>query len=418
MPKNILQNKFIIFLLLFTLIQPDYFRSFKQAEIIYAGLTILSGFLLFIYFIQIKESGRISKTIFLICVYSAYIFAVTAITNGNVFNAARLLFFSLLLCVIYNELIHNDKESFIEISNIIFEILIYANLVTILLFPGGIYETFRVVLNVHGNFILRANVNPHFLLGHRNNVIFYILPALAFSFTRSYLVYNKIRSRAVLLFLASWTTVLLTWSANSIVAMFVVTVCLLFTNRENSKIKIINAYTGFFFSVIFFVTIVVFRLQYMFSWFIETLLNKSLTMTGRGDLWNNTFNSIGNNLIFGHGYNSHVQRVIDIGHMNSAHNIYLDLLYRGGIIQLFLFLCITLYIMKKMKKEKDKFSYNIFSVILTGYFVVLSATPLADFHFSLFLGFLILCDNIELINKEPSCPLLKRTSSTKASISS
>ncbi|MBQ7784461.1 MAG: O-antigen ligase family protein, partial [Oscillospiraceae bacterium] len=98
-----------------------------------------------------------------------------------------------------------------------------------------------------------------------------------------------------------------------------------------------------------FISIVLLRLQYYFSYIIEDVLHKNITFTGRTDIWDISINLIKRSPIIGYGVYEGHGFVFYRGQYYYSHNAILEILIQGGAIALIFFIamlvvsCISLY---------------------------------------------------------------------------
>ena len=88
--------------------------------------------------------------------------------------------------------------------------------------------------------------------------------------------------------------------------------------------------------------VVVARVQTYFAAQIEGLLGKSVTMTGRTDLWDTAIPILADSPLFGYGINSQFGAFIPAfkGLLWQAHNQYLQIAYDGGLVAVGLFIAL------------------------------------------------------------------------------
>lgn len=115
----------------------------------------------------------------------------------------------------------------------------------------------------------------------------------------------------------------------------------------------------------------VFKVQFYFESFIWNTFHKSVTFSGRTYIWDKSMEYFMNAPLIGYG-NENVEVTIGKLGINHTHNFLLEILYRGGLIGLFLFLVSFYLIGKKAKQAKGHFSYFIFCGLLTIFLVSLT----------------------------------------------
>lgn len=218
----------------------------------------------------------------------------------------------------------------------VLETLIYINLVTIILFPEGMYDTF---------------FTENFFLGYDNVSITFILPALCVSILYSYLKYDKISWRTIALIIGSFATVFLRKIATSEVMMMIL-IAYLIVPRIFRNTKIFNIFNYIIINIIAFLAIVIGRVQDYFSFLIVDVLGKSLTFTGRTRIWDRNISYIKQNWL-GYGYEEEAIRKLKNDGFAHAHNQILEVLYQGGILLLLSFASIFYFLGKSLMRFKE-----------------------------------------------------------------
>ena len=368
-------NKIFLFILLFINIPPAFFIREDNIAKIFNILQIFMFFICMIkYTLFLKRNKKISF-IFLITVFWG-IFILSTFLNGHgkMHEAIEPLITTFSLCSIYIVNLKKNEE-FIDIASFYFKLLIYINFVTILIFPNGLY-------------LVEGNVNAHYFLGHRNNSVEYILPALLFSIMKDFNKKGKYSVSTFLLLIASVLSVILTWSANAILVLFFV-IAVLFIPLKDRINKCLNIANFSIAYIVLFFSIIVFKLQNHFEWLIVGILHRSLDFTNRVRIWDKTLYWINKSFILGYGFENSEYKELKIYHPNSCHNYLLDFMYMGGIAMVLVLVLIIILTAIKIKKAKDNKICKIIEMFILAYFILGFATPI---HKNvLCIMFLILC---------------------------
>lgn len=140
----------------------------------------------------------------------------------------------------------------------------------------------------------------------------------------------------------SAVSLLLVWSATGLMGLAVALVFLLFfyQRRFQTLFNFVTAQCvgfGLFFSV------VLFRLQNLFAFFIEGVLHKGLSFTGRTEIWDRAITMILNSPFLGYGLGRQgkVYRLRK-GKYYHAHNVFLEVLVEGGVFSLIAYVLLLL----------------------------------------------------------------------------
>lgn len=362
---NIVNKKdlvaFIIILLTFVINIPiPFFQSFSFISKIYKVFQMIFVVVALCHFRNVT-----SIMVAILCYYAIFIFAT--IVNGNSFSQVLQIIRAFVACfnliVVSDYYMKNKSRLFFYSAKLFFFSIIIIELFTIMFYPNGLYET--------------MNANPHYFLGHRNNTIEYILPGLLICGIDKIL--NRKSEHCTLYFVVSFLCVLLTWSANSMVSMFVFLLYFLLKSKK-SFVMIFDYWSMFIMSALASFGIIILKVQHYFEWLIVGILNKSLDFTNRDMIWERALYFIKKSPIFGYGFEHYLVKASKIIHPNSCHNYYLDFLYSGGILMLTTIVVMVIMVGKKLKKVNENEKLNKISKgaigVIIAYFVIWIATPI------------------------------------------
>ena len=355
-----MNSKFMLFLIFFILLKPGSFSEYTAWKNIGNVINILRMFTcVWCLFYFLLRRGKIDKFIlFVILFYCSLLFSTFYFSQSYVnliYEFASILSWIVLFKI--NML--DNKDKFLTTLENTFFILLLINFITIILFPGGFY------LNSSG-------YSGNYFLGYDNNLITYIFPALALSFTNSLNKNDKIGLKSIFLLIISFCSITFTWSATGVVSM-VIMIVLFFAYTINKKNFPIKKYIVVALSL--FIGIVFLRFQNIFSFIIEGWLKKDLTFTGRTYIWDIFIGEIKKSILIGHGIvdSKYLIRTLNAGH---AHNYFLQILYQGGLVTFSMFLGFFFSAINKVKncKEKKYVGIVIFAYLISFIFEAYSLT--------------------------------------------
>ena len=355
-----MNSKFMLFLIFFILLKPGSFSEYTAWKNIGNVINILRMFTcVWCLFYFLLRRGKIDKFIlFVILFYCSLLFSTFYFSQSYVnliYEFASILSWIILFKI--NML--NNKDKFLTTLENTFFILLLINFITIILFPGGFY------LNSSG-------YSGNYFLGYDNNLITYIFPALALSFTNTLNKNGKIGLKSIFLLIISFCSIIFTWSATGVVSM-VIMIVLFFVYTINKKDFPIKKYIVVALSL--FIGIVFFRFQNIFSFIIEGWLKKDLTFTGRTYIWDTFISEIKKSILIGHGTvdSKYLIQTLNAGH---AHNYFLQILYQGGLVTFSMFLGFFFSAIKKVQncKEKKYVGIVIFAYLVSFIFEAYSLT--------------------------------------------
>ena len=230
-----------------------------------------------------------------------------------------------------------DNKIFLSAILLCFEIVIYINFATLIIFPDGMYLT--------------ETTNFNWFLGYDNTHITYFLPPLLIALI--YIEMTNKKLRGSLLIIVIVISCLMRWAATTVMGLAIFLILLIPIFRKNTKI--FNFKTYMIATLVIFVTMVLLRLQNYLSFLIVDILGKDLTFRNRTPLWDTTIEYIKENILLGCGWQSNDVRHImyNSSSVISAHNQILEYVYLGGIPLITIYVYMIFYINKISSKIKE-----------------------------------------------------------------
>lgn len=348
---------------------PTYFdEQVPEAELLINIWRIISTMVFLVLILGIRK--RVSLISILIGIQQGYVVINTVLQRGNIFGCA-ITAVSIVSVVLLYDMMQDEKAIFLSSQLFCFEILIYVNLLTVILFPKGMYTIDDV------NISLAVTVKNYFL-GYYNTHTKIFIPALMIAFLYKEVSHKKIRTW--LLTAAIFTTAILVWSGGELVALFgMAIVYILFKNRT----RLFNYYSYWSLHIWFFVLIICLKLQNLFRWLIDDILGKWNSLNGRMTLWDRTMDLILDSWVFGFGTKFALERELEGGFdwAGYAHNLLLELMYKGGIINIIFFLMIVIIAGLHIFRYKNSEESKIISIAFLGWCI----TDLVEAFFTPFL---------------------------------
>lgn len=284
-------------------------NTFFNVSRVFVAIVIFIQYL----FIEKKVPSKLLKSelwVF-VCWFFSTLFAGEGLSRFFIFSVSILS-----LTMLIELLIEHQLKSLIHALFVIYFILITVNLVYLISIFGFTINIEKNARSLYDFYTENAMVS---LLSSVNTTASYLFPALCCSILLMF-INTKKNLFAWILIVEIFATVLILWSATSLVGVFLIVMYILFvfnTPRErwiNGKM-LINIVIALGIGITFF------KIQYLFSFIIEDILHKDLTMTGRTNVWNIGFDGFFSSPIFGCGFSA---QIIDNG--------YVQLLFIGGII--------------------------------------------------------------------------------------
>lgn len=269
-------------------------------------------------------------------------------------RSAVISVISIMAVVLLVDFFSKSPKSLLSGLMLNMEVLNYANLISVMYYPSGMYGT---------------TVGNYFFLGHRNQFIIYVLLTIVVALL--YMQTVKKGLRPVLLIIMSCLSIVRAWSATSICGLIVFGgILLLGKTNFNSWVTYPKVFiTTLTIDLLISVFRVLDRVLWV-SWFIESFLRRNLTLTGRTALWDIFYVRFAASPWIGYGVGATIRGTL------SAHNQWFQFLLEGGIVGLILFLLFTLISVKHMVKYKE----STFVFAFYGSFAALYIGFIADVY--------------------------------------
>lgn len=355
-------KRIVMLLLLLPFFMPAFFSSarFEYLPKIYKVLSIMVFIISTILYIK---NNKISKIIVFILIFEFLTILFTYMNKGSLSNVIYTSINIITPCIITDLYIRNDKKNLFKTLSLIFEILVYANFITILLFKDGMYIKTT----------LFETTKYNWFLGVENIHILYVLPGILFSYINSYINNNgKINIRSKVFIVTGILSILLKKSATGILGIFILVLYFIF-QKIIDKLKIFNILTYFYSSLLLHISIIIFRIQEIFNYLIVNILGKNLTFTNRIYIWDDTIYYIKQKFLIGYGIESNYVRYYKGIHFRAfhAHNQFLEILYTGGIILFAEFLYILHISFKELIKFKNEKLVKIISITIFSFLIMM-----------------------------------------------
>ena len=272
------------------LVEPNYF---KVVTLINRGYTV-GRIIVTIYILLclIKMCGKIvqNKMItFLILIYAPLLIStvghINRINDWYRNNISSILLSALIVIAFSNNRVNNILRA---LNNL--DLYLIINLVTIILFPNGLYKT--------------ELYTECWFLGYKNPQIRMVLPIMLFSILYSYFRYEKLHLRAQIdIFVAALTTIMVGSSTGIVGLALCLLLLVVLTNRSllaNFIKKVLNYKS---------IALIVGSIFIFVIWqgsrdneiilYVANFINKGIYFFTRVYLWTQTIQIIMNNLIWG-----------------------------------------------------------------------------------------------------------------------
>lgn len=321
-----------------------------------------------VYFIYVMH--KITLPVITVSVFFFYFLLIAVIRTPEdiVLCAART--FSGISFVVMLEYIFTrySKSRILDILMFSMEVFLYINLISMILYPAGMYRV--VTRGVYEELVpvardaVRTNARVIWLLGHQTMLIRFTLPAvcIALLYWHDKSKEKKIDFRSLFLILVCVIETIIANSAgNYMILLLFAGFCLYFIFK--GKINNVMVYVGI-------VAIYIFAINLNEnSWllnFLSDKLGRTVSVSTRIPIWMNAIMAWLEKPVFGYGYiNESSDTIRNLLSLGNPHSSYLWALFEGGIIG-FMLLCLMVNIFGRSMKHywKSRSALIIYSAFI------------------------------------------------------
>ena len=354
----------LIFLFSFTL--PSYLYAMESAMYIAAGFAGIA--FLYSSFIFVKR-GKISIVLVsIIALHLCYLYS-TIIHADTSLSRWFIISMPVIATITFLEIscMQRSMLKFLYTTLILLTIYNILNLLSILVYPNGLYDARGI-----GEFGITAFGNmttAYYFLGYQKGHIFFQLSACGFSLLFELLTKKNIGSYFYLNLVISIISSIVMMSVSGTIVLLIVGFLLLKCMYKIFHMVSLLRIIGLVFLV--WVSIVVLRIQEFFT-NILGLVGKDLTLTGRTIVWDVGIEKFLENPLTGLGIISS-ERAYDLFHfgVGSVHSLFLEVLFYGGVLagSCFMLLLLIIIYNSNLLDKSNKVSYGL-KVIISAFLVL------------------------------------------------
>lgn len=261
--------------------------------------------------------------------------------------------------------------------------LILLNYISMIIFPDSLYTDYR-------------GANVAWIFGNYQQNLNWFIIFIAISYYAQKIIGEKLKYINIFAYIIIILTTIKVWSATTIVALGIVFGLIIFENYVKIY-EFINPLFTYLSGIIVTVLIAVYEIQQYFAFFIEDILQKRVDFTGRMRLWTNTINYIIEKPIWGQGIELSNVTFDKIG-KTTSHNHYLNLVYNGGFLYLFLTIILVYLVAVKLKDFRKDTAVIYMNSAITGYYVYYLAE--AKINLNIFILLLTIVYYYSIIKQE------------------
>ena len=381
----------LLFSVFWVFYPPGYFvTALNLAGILNTLKYILSIAFLAIAFIQLfRKKTKPSRLSVLIVFFYIQLLLMTILNGGNLFDCFRYILPPIAVSFYYEYCNRVQKIRLIRALFWIHFVFMIVNLMSVIICPNGMY------------LVQGVTTEKYYFIGHNNAAARFLLPGVFYAIAYDYLEQNKMGWKTLVSATLSFLTVTLTWSNTGMVGLGLLLLSIILSTRMELP-KLFTVKNVFILSAVLFFVVVVDNNVGVFDFLIEKVFHKEVTLSGRTYLWNAILNAIVKRPILGYGYGVSMGDIFTAGRYvaSSGHNYFLDLLLRGGILQLVFQILIVLEVGRIVDKSHNKLSQLMISAMLS-YVIMWQFEPFVNSgYIDMMLVFMIMTTLPALIDND------------------
>ncbi len=346
---------------------------FDLLKILHCGIILLSY-----RFIQKKPS----KMILLIGGLQAVLFFSTALNGGTIWWSAVQVLSIVSLCALLELALNLDRKAAIKGFAISFGLMAAATVATMFIcYPNGLYT---VITEHEINGLWHIPETNNYLWGFDNASAFKFIPAMIF-FILATDPKSKWQKLATFGFLFLITAAFIyIRSIMALLGCLCILVYYVLLYQRDRVMKILNVKTCVILICIIAVVLIGLNRNIPFLQKIAENTDKVTSLNSRFSLWEKSLNEIAENPLLGHGFEDRFVTAEKIG-FDHPHNVFLDVLYRGGILGGIFYALMLLFASKESFKARRIPFGNILAI---GFFAFLAMAQM-DYYNDQYLPFLL-----------------------------
>lgn len=363
-------------------IEPEFFNTIPSIDKIYNAAKCLSLIIFIVLLIRNKCFNRFQ--FFSLVMFSTYILSsiVTPYsTDYKTLFSVCLNNIGLIWTLDY--CLRKNSNGCIVFFFYFFSLLLIVQLITMLLFPNGLYNIERALVTG----------KKYWLLGHQNISALFCYPAIYLSYLFCQLKRKRIyKIMSFLVIFLAFFIIFYVWSATSIVGLFVVTLLVVFDKSLDKGLlfsRVFKLKNNIIYSLALFILFVL-QSRGVFYDLILHILKRDITFTGRTTIWKQCLQQIAGRPLLGMGEAKELWTIfVPVG---SAHNRFLQVLCTGGIIYFIAFISFMFFVSYKIDKNSKYFSVRLLIYII---FALLIQMQFESYEESVFWFLFVMAYNIK-----------------------
>ena len=319
------KSSILLAVYLFSMFLPGYFSSPIMQMV---SNIMMVGVAIYLFSVKYKPSRFMILTI---C-YFAYLIAITFIYHNKaadvhlIISNLKIVF---MLCAI-EYLLKRTPDSTINIMFFILITFVLIDFASIVLFPNGLYQTEQIWNE------WSSSQEAFWIYGNKNNRIYWYVLLSIITWLR-YIFNNKSKVMVLITSGISIVAMMLVKSSTATIVAILVSVGVFYLTYKKQTNLNMNSY-GILVIYVCITVLILLGSTSLLKPFVEGVLHKDMTFTGRSTAWERVLLLIASKPVFGWGV---IDSETATGLLKSIafvnpHNQLLNCLWQGGIILVFI----------------------------------------------------------------------------------
>lgn len=281
----------------------------------------------------------------------------TIINGGQIGEIAGDLLTAVILSILVELAFQMNKED---------------SLLNTLYYLFGSYITLYFISVITGVGLFFADsVLKHktYFFGPDNYSGFILLPALGVMLVTDFYLYQSLRKFTILCFVFVLSSEVYTWSVTALIAMILFGILVIREKKSKRSTRVINVMNGVIITMLMLASIIFFNVQNFFASFLVNVLGKDPSLSSRTIIWDLALRRIYQAPLIGYGEMSS-ESVTEWLLINHTHNIYMELLFKGGVLLLIAFLVYLFYVGRKLYRNHSHYTARILEISIIIYLLL------------------------------------------------
>lgn len=306
------------------------------------------------------DKKKINYAILVMLLMAVYNILVTVFKHGDLKGAGGVWLYTIPLLMLA-DLNRKRLDVFLKAALFYLEFLIVVNFLLTLVFPDGMYN--EDVLKY----------GKMWLLGYKSTLQCYVFPAAAISLLLS--AYENSYKNTLFLLVVSHLVCITESNGMLLMGLALIDVVVLAglykKNRFSKRVLVVAAIAIIAANIIVVLFTSSFLSNSVVHYITYNILGKDATLSMRTSNWQAVIPAIKANPVIGYGYTTAAQRQLLYGRETAhAHNIFLELLYEGGLIEFCCFIWFNSLVFKRIYRNFNRPSARVIFYLLAVFYVM------------------------------------------------